>query len=169
MSFSVHPLGRAPRFAIDVSDLLEAPYQFGGVNPATGIDCLGVALAVHRRLGLFRPVYPVDRATAQNWLLGPGWTPLARDAAALRELGDVVVTDGGANAPLGVAVVFALGRPTGAPTGAQGASGDPWLLTAQPKLGVRTLRASALWRNVGGPEGVRGCYRWRPVGPPAHT
>lgn len=164
MSFSIHPLGRAPRFAVDVSDLLEAPYQFGGVDPALGIDCLGVALAVHRRLGLFRPTYPIDRRTAENWLLGPGWTPLGRDATALRELGDVVVTEGGANAPLGVAVVFALGRAGSA----QGASGDPWLLTAQPKLGVRTLRASALWRSVGGPDGVRGCYRWRPVGPPAH-
>jgi|GEM_PF-4707395 len=152
----IDPLGLAPRRGIDVSDLLEVPYAAGGVHESTGLDCLGVALAVHRRLGLFQPHFPLDWATAQNWILGPGWTELGRDVAALRELGDVVLVEGGELAPLGVACVFNLGRHGSAPA-------EPWLITSTPERGARAVRASAFLRSVGGHARVRGCYRWRPV------
>ncbi len=149
----------AKRTAISVQDMLETPYLAGGTDPAKGLDCLGCALEVHRRLGLFQPQFPIDRVTAQNWVLGPGWQELPCDAAALTELGDVVVSEGGGTAPLGVAVVFALGRARSA----HAAPGSAWLLTATPGSGARVLRAGAFWRLVGA-ERIQGCYRWRPVG-----
>lgn len=153
------PDSSSPR-SVPVGDLLDVPYVAGGLDPATGLDCLGHAIEVHRRLGKFQPQFAVDRAGAANWLLGPGWASLGCDAATLRELGDVVVTrepacaTGPRSAPggqgLGVAVLVDVGAP-------------PRLLTATPSGGARVLSAAALWRLVG-PGGVEGIYRWRGLG-----
>lgn len=83
--------------ALDLVDLMRAPYQLGGRDPATGLDCWGFVVAVRARLGLATPD-PLagardlhDAITRGASAVAAGWTPARPDA--LRP-GDLIVLPG---------------------------------------------------------------------------
>lgn len=67
---------------IDVADLVGRPYVRYSNDPAVGLDCWGVGVVLHRRLG-HGEVRP-DPAL---------WEPLGCDLARAGEVGDLAVGD----------------------------------------------------------------------------
>lgn len=91
---------------------LGVPYQWGGTNPAVGVDCSGLVQDVYAKLGVQLP-----RTSQQQALVG---TPVAGLAAA--QPGDLVFypgTDGTASSPGHVGIYIGNGEMVDAPhTGA---------------------------------------------------
>ncbi len=102
---------------LDLAEFRGVPWRLGGRDPATGLDCLGFALAALGRLG--RPGEDPWRRLARAWLRGV-WLPAPPDGWARTvppvEVGDLLVAPTGSHVAVAEAggTVVAFGRSTGA-------------------------------------------------------
>lgn len=80
----------------DFTDLIGAPFRWGGRDPRTGIDCWGVCLEGLRRLGIpFRADWVYSEADARSLVraVREGTSRLARIPEQQAETGDIVIMD----------------------------------------------------------------------------
>jgi len=115
--------------ALDIVDLMRAPFVLGGREAAVGIDCWGFVVAVRARLGLRTPdpIAGADDipAAAERVLAGfaTAWTPVAPDQVAP---GDVIVLPGAVGARTHAAVYVGGHPPRAAHFSAQGGALVEW-------------------------------------------
>jgi len=89
----------------DAQQYLGVPYQWGGTNPATGLDCSGLVQRVYGDLGVSLPRTSQEQATVG--------TPVA--AVADAQPGDLVFFEPGASGPGHVGIYIGNGQMIDAP------------------------------------------------------
>lgn len=95
---------------IDVSDLIGVKFVRGGIDPGTGVDCLGLVVLVKERMGEPLEIPNFDysgdwKARVLQYLMdhAPSFEHVRPEAA---NTGDVVVMDGLEGEPLHVGVML---------------------------------------------------------------
>ena len=123
----------------DAQQYLGVPYQWGGTNPQTGLDCSGLVQRVYGDLGISLPRTSQEQATVG--------TPV--DTIADAQPGDLVFFEPGAGGPGHVGIYIGNGQMIDAPhtgTDVQVQSvGDPSAIRRiLPASGAPTLSSTAL-------------------------